>query len=375
MLAVCQPFSTIARYHLSFDALMLRSVCLAFPDEQIPYMADRVNCSHMKQYLQEFPANLRMLEVGLPENGARGLHLRGRLLVNLIRCRRTAERLGARAILYLAFNTETCALHLVQRSQVPEYYIVHNNFHKVRRTLWGRLLFRWIGIRAPYLIFLEQSIANAALSECALDADQVIVIPFPIGESAWGPNDERNVARRGIVMAGVLRKGKGVQTLLDAARILKGENPWVLERLPIRIVGPFFSGANPREYSDCVEYTDRQLTNAELEQVMRSSQFVIVPYEPESYAYVTPDTMYRALGLGRPVVVTDLPSLYPLTRGSRPVGIAFSDRHQLVNTLMRIASMPEQEYDRLCDNVDQLVRQRSVMATARRLRQALEETL
>jgi glycosyltransferase involved in cell wall biosynthesis len=372
MLAVCQPFSTTARYHILFDALMLRSVCLAFPDEPILYMTDRVNCSRMKQYLGELPINLRFLEVGVPDNGARRLHLHVRLLLNLLACRSMAERLKVRGLIYLAFSTITCALHLVRLSPIAEYYIVHNNFQRARQISWERRLFRWIARRAPYLIFLEQAIVDAACLEFALDPNKIIVIPHPIDDTAQVINTMHEV-RRGIVMAGRLNKGKGLHFLLDTARFLKKEAPEILERVPIRIVGPYYSGANPQEYTDCVEYINRPLTDAEIDEVLRSSLFVVVPYEPDSYAYVTPGTAYRALGCGRPIVVTDLPSLSPLVRNTRPVGFAFSDWRQLASIITHIALMPEREYEELLDNVRWLACQRGVAATAERFWQVFSQ--
>jgi glycosyltransferase involved in cell wall biosynthesis len=371
MLALCQPFSTTARHHILFDALMLRSVSLAFSDEPVIYMTDRVNSSKMKQYLGDLPVNLRILEVGVPDNGARRLHLHGRLLMNLIACRSMAERLKIRGLIYLAFSTITCALHLVRLSAIAEYYIVHNNFQRARQIPWERRLFGWIATRARYLIFLEQPIADAACSEFAIDPSKVIVIPHPINDTAQIINTA-NESGRGIVMAGRLNKGKGIHFLLDAARLLKKEAPEVLEKVPIKIIGPYYSGHDPKGYIDCVEYMDQQLTDMDLEQAMRSGQFVIIPYEPESYAYVTPGTVYRALGCHRPIIVSDLPSLLPLTKGLRPVGFSFSHPYQLADIIKHIASMSEQKYKDLLDNVRWLASQRGVLASSRRLKHALE---
>jgi glycosyltransferase involved in cell wall biosynthesis len=371
MIAVCQPLSNTARYHLLFDALMLRSICLAFPDEPILYMTDRANCNLMKEYLRDLSVNLRILEVGVPDNGARRLNLLGRLLMNLIVCRSMAEHLKVHCLVYLAFNTITCALHLTRLSQIAECYIVHNNFQRARQSPWERRLFRWIATRAPYLIFLEQPIADAARSEFAINPSKVIVIPHPINDVSQIINTADELGR-GIVMAGRLNKGKGIHFLLDVACLLKKEAPEVLEKVPIKIIGPYYSGHDPKRYIDCVEHMDQQLTDADLEQVMRSGQFVIIPYEPESYAYVTPGTVYRALGCGRPIIVSDLPSLFPLTRGSRPVGFSFSHSYQLADIIKHIASMSEQEYKELLDNVRWLASQRGVLASSRRLKQALE---
>jgi glycosyltransferase involved in cell wall biosynthesis len=351
---------------------MLRSICLAFPDEPIVYMTDRLNCNRMKKHLGDLPVNLRILEAGVPDNGARRLHLHGRLLMNLIACRSMAERLKVRGLIYLAFSTITCALHLVRLSPIAEYYMVHNNFQRARQIPWEQRLFRWIATRAPYLIFLEQPIADAARSEFAVDPSKVIVIPHPINDAAQIISTADELGR-GIVMAGRLNKGKGIHFLLDAARLLKKEAPEVLEKAPIKIIGPYYSGHNPKGYIDCVEYMDQQLTDADLEQVMRSGQFVIIPYDPQSYAYVTPGTVYRALGCGRPIVVTDLPSLYSLTRSPRPVGFAFSDQRQLATIITHIALMPDGEYEELLDNVRWLACQRGVAATAERFRQVFNQ--
>jgi len=373
MLAVCQPMATAARFHLSLDAFLLRSICMAFPDEPVVYLSDRVSLGLMKKFMKSWPQNLTLKTAGVPVNGARRLHLHARLFINLLSCRRTASRLGVRALLYLAFATEVCSLHLVRPSSIPEYYIVHYNFHKSRRTPWGRSLLKWIGSRATALIFLEQQISRAALLECALDPRRVAVIPHP--PVGLDPNVDkyREEDRRGIVMAGALTKEKGIQILLDGARILKTQKPEILVRLPIRVVGPYISGPNPQLYSDCVEYINQPLTDSELEQAMRSSRFVILPFDFKSYAYVTPGTFYRALSCDTPIISTDLPSLKDLTHGSMPIGFTFSDLPQFVEIMTRISNMTEQEHAQLRNNVRHVVQSRSLLATAQVVRQILRK--
>lgn len=373
MIAVCQPFATTAQFHLSYDACMLQAVCLAFPGETVTYITDRVNCARMEGRLKDPPANLRLRVVGLPAGAARRFRLRVRLLANLASCRREAINLGARWALYLAFNTGTCALHLVRRGPLPEYYVVHNNFHTSQQTRFGRLLFKWIERRATRLIFIEQAIADAARAASKVGAEKIGVVPIPVEEVG---RNRRSVEGQGILLPGVLKEGKGAGTLLAAARILKEESPEVLGRLPVRIVGPYFSGARPDEERDGVCYQERPLTDAELEDEMCAARFVALPYEASSYAYVAPDTAYRALGCGTPLLVSQLPSVARLTQGPEPVGFSFAASgtgRGLADVIACAANMPDEEYAALCDNVRRFVRGRGLEATAERLRQALGE--
>ena len=371
MIAVCQPFSRTAEFHLSIDALMIKSVSLALSGEQVTYLTDAVNLKRMAEHLGPPPANLAMAEAGVPDRGARRLNLRVRLLVNIAGCRKKARELKARGLVYLAFDSITCGLASARPSRMPEYYVVHNNFHRSLVKSAERPAFLRVAARASRMIFLEEAIADAARGRYRLDPAKTAVVPFPIESVPRGESGGLDPGK-GILLAGRLTRDKGAKILLEAARILKRRAPRALQRQPIRIVGPYHSGSDPRDYADCAEYSDRRLTDAELAEAIRSSAFIAIPYERAAYAYVTPGTAYRALAYGKPVLVTDLPSMRSLIRSPRPVGFAFSDPSQLAEIIERIAFMPKADYDDLCEGVRRFAERRDVSAAADAFREALD---
>ena len=199
--------------------------------------------------------------------------------------------------------------------------------------------------------------------------DKALVVPHPISfvEEVQAPCDRK----RSVVFAGRLTKQKGVDTLLRAARILKTESPEVLEHLKIRIVGEYVSGENPSGYGDCVTYTADALTDEDLERELRTSLFVVLPYERSGYAYVTPGTLYRALGCGTPVIVTALPSVNFVAAKNPLIGYVVNDARELARVIRAVATQPIDEYRTLLNNVATFARSRSVTATADVLRRLL----
>ncbi|MDD8015073.1 MAG: glycosyltransferase [Acidobacteriota bacterium] len=371
MIAVCQPFLRTAEFHLSIDALMIKSISLALSGEPVAYLTDAVNLKRMAEHLGRPPANLTMAEAGVPDRGARRLNLRIRLLVNLAGCRKKARELKARRLVYLAFDSVTGGLASARPGRIPEYYVVHNNFHRSLVKPAERPAFRRIAARARRLIFLEEAIADAARARYRLDPAKTAVVPFPIESMPPGEFSGPDPGK-GVLFAGRLTKDKGADVLLEAARILKRRAPQALQRQPVRVIGPYHSGSDPRDYADCAEYSDRRLTDAELADAIRSSAFIVIPYERAAYAYVTPGTAFRALGYGKPVLVTDLPSMRSLIQSPRPVGFAFSNSSQLAEILERIAYMPRSDYDALCDGVRRFAERRDVSAAAAGFREALD---
>jgi len=372
MLAICQPLPSAARLHLApFDALFLRAACLAFPKDVILYLTDERSRELMRRHLETLPPNLRMLTAGLPEYGRRRFRLHIRLLQNLIACRQQALRHEANAIVYLAFHNVTSALHFTKESPVPEYYVVHNNLQRACSGLLENLCFRWLARRKVHLIFLEHAVSKTARTRFTLDPARVITIPHPIDDSGLC-DPQRGRGGSGIVLAGRLTRGKGVTTLLEAVRILQDDARPSLERVPIRIVGPYHSGLKPNaNLSHFVEYIERPLTDQDLNEIISASKFVVVPYELKSYAYASPGAVYRALGCGRPVLLSNLPAVDCLVRGSPPIGMVFSDPQELARVISRVASISEEEYTEFLEGVSECVRQRTVLATARRLQEAL----
>jgi len=371
MIVVGQPFSKTAPFHLLFDSLMLESISHAFSPEPIYYLTDRVNGQRMKNYLSRIPFNLKIMEAGVPEQGARRIHLYVRLFINLLSCRWKAEQLKARALIYLAFENITCFLHnIIRQTDLQEYYIVHNNFHRAMRRKGEWFIFQSISRKAKNLIFLEESIAEVFSNYCLSKTSNIRVIPHPV---KLKEGEFLGCLRRKpeVVFAGRLTREKGIQKIIEAAKILKTETPQLLEKIKIKVVGPYLSGPNPKNYLNYVEYLNKDLTDAELEAVLEASYFHIVPYQRESYAYVTPGSVYRALGCRTPIIASDLPCLSSLLKGPRPAGYVFAGTQGLAEIIKHIAYMEPKEYDSLLDNVAWIISQRSPKGLAIKFRELL----
>lgn len=55
VIAVCQPFSRTARFHLSFDRSLLTAISAAVQEEEILYISDGENLARMQSVLVPTP--------------------------------------------------------------------------------------------------------------------------------------------------------------------------------------------------------------------------------------------------------------------------------------------------------------------------------
>ncbi len=276
-------------------------------------------------------------------------------------------------IVHLAFDTPTAALHLLRSASVPECFFVHNNFQRSRSSRFEKACLQWISRRAARLLFLEEPVARAAADALSLVPGRWAVIPHPVPEPSIPIDPPSTVTALGpeIVMAGILTQSKGLATLTEAASILRSESPGTLRALPIRVVGERLSGPDPGRYWELIDYRPTPLTDQELDATIVSSRFIVLPYEPAAYAFVTPGTLYRALALGRPVIAREPPSIASLAARSPSPVLTFSEPRQLARLMIRLASMDSAEYALLCASALRLARERLPASLAPAVMKAL----
>ena len=369
MIIVSQPFCTTAQFHLSFDASVLRATCLAFSEEPVVYTTDPENLDRMKVALGDPPPNLAFTAVGRGGGGHRRLRLHAILFKNLCECRRWASEAGARCLLYLAFSTPSCAIHVARNVTATEYFIIHNNFQRSRLRKTEDLLFRFFARRARSLIVLEAPVARALRAAVDVPERRIHLMPHPLPQI---PSESvlPSSSRRRVLMPGRVTPAKGLETLLEAVTMLKHRDPATLERLEILVAGPNYSGVDLAGKWP-VRHLDRQMTDSELQCLIRSAHFVLFPYHRRHYDYVCPGGVYWAMAAGVPVIASQLKALNELLTGDRPIGLPFGDSVHLVRRLQEAAAMGEDEYLEFRNNVAYNAAKRSTSETARCLRAIL----
>ncbi len=202
-------------------------------------------------------------------------------------------------------------LDLVGRLEVPVVAVLH--------TVVGRpsdaqhRIITTLGERASLVVLCDT--ARTILSDVyGIPSSEVAVIPHGTLWSARPPNPG---PRRRLITWGLLGPGKGLERSIRSVAILRDlghrpeylivgrTHPEVLKREGFAYRRSLESLVERLDVGDSVRFIDRYLEDADLEDLVASSDIVIVPYD--NTEQVSSGVITDALGLGRPVVATDFP--------------------------------------------------------------------
>lgn len=180
-------------------------------------------------------------------------------------------------------------------------------------------------------------------SRLGLAANKVIVHPFPWADAAPALHaarleEHRRAFRdalagfeRVFLLPGILRKEKGLDTLLAAWR-LAGFSPE--EKCLLVIAGKPMPGFDVRSLvgsAPGVRLYDRYLTSEELVALLELAHVVVLPYSAEWYAHSSMVLMAQALG--KPVIASDIPLFRGLVGASTGYLHAPGDSRALAKAL------------------------------------------
>lgn len=163
------------------------------------------------------------------------------------------------------------------------------------------------------LVVICEAAADFLIERYGIDECSIEVIPHG---AAWQARPVNPTPRRELITWGLLGPGKGLERAIRAIARLQLE-PEVRYRIVgrthpnvVRNAGYVYRDTLRRlvdelGVSDRVEFVDRYVDDAELEEMVCGADLVIVPYDNEEQ--VSSGVITEAIGLGRPVVATKFP--------------------------------------------------------------------
>lgn len=223
---------------------------------------------------------------------------------------------------------------------------------------WNDTLEAYSCKRAAAITAPSQFQANEMIQRRGWPAERVHVIPNPISKSLLNAalKLERNGgAERIVLYAGRLAPVKGIDTLLEAAKLAHARNPSVT----FVLAGPWQMPHPPRAYglelerksADGVRWVGPQAQNDLIDWYKRSALFVM-PSNYESFGI----SIIEALAFGLRVIATDTGGSAEVLRGNGLASIVPKrDPKALADEIIRFISLPPVSFqmrnaarDRVC---------------------------
>ncbi len=162
--------------------------------------------------------------------------------------------------------------------------------------------------RVAAVVVLSQAAREQVIAEHGLDPARVHVIahgaflPPPDAETARLPPELEDSGEPVVLAYGLIRPYKGIPTLIDAWRGIGGAQLWVVGRAMMDTGGLF--AAAPAG----VRLVPRFVSAAEEAALFHRADLIVLPYE-RGGRYGFSGVLATALGYGKAVVMSDLPSL------------------------------------------------------------------
>jgi len=254
------------------------------------------------------PQGYRVRQCFYRRSSARGLSAPGRRafkaaehLPDMLRLRRAID---ADVVHYQWLSVPTLDAHLLP-SQRPRLITAHYVLppHPNRRQLAAA---RRVFDRMDAVVAHSEHGAARLRDELGLDSDRVRVIPHGafdyltrLPEEKPLPSELEGAEGPVILFFGLLRPYKGLGTLLQAFRAVKGAELWIVGN-PRMDVEPLRRLAE--EASGRVRFVTRFVEDAEVAPIFRRADLVALPYRDAEHSGV----LYAALAFAKPLVLSSV---------------------------------------------------------------------
>ena len=238
-------------------------------------------------------------------------------------------------------------LGIVDALTVPAIVVMHTVLQdptERQRHILLRLL-----AMADVVVTMTHTARRRLLASYGADPAQVVVIPH--GAVDHGPivPAERGPADRPVVLTwGLIGPGKGIEWAIDAMAGLRDlqprylvmgrSHPKVVQRHGEAYRDGLVQRAQDAGVHDIVELDDRYLSVAELAELVRQADVVLLPYD--SREQVTSGVLIEAIAAGRPVVSTAFPHAIELLADGTGIVVPQRDPAALEAALRRVLSEP-----------------------------------
>jgi polysaccharide biosynthesis protein PslF len=238
-------------------------------------------------------------------------------------------------------------LGIVDALTVPTIVVMHTVLQDPtdrQRHILLRLL-----AAADVVVTLTHTARRRLIATYGADPAQLVVVPHGAVDHGPAPAVAREPDARPLVLTwGLIGPGKGIEWAIDAMAGLRDLQPryLVMGRSHPKVVQAhgeaYRDGLVQRAHDagvrDLVELDDRYLSVAELAELVRQADVVLLPYD--SREQVTSGVLIEAVAAGRPVVSTAFPHAIELLADGTGVLVPQRDPAALEAALRRVLSEP-----------------------------------
>ncbi len=238
-------------------------------------------------------------------------------------------------------------LDIVDALTVPTIVVMHTVLQdptERQRHILLRLL-----ATADVVVTLTHTARRRLIASYGADPAQLVVIPHGAVDHGPASTVDRAPDARPLVLTwGLLGPGKGIEWAIDAMAGLRDLHPryLVMGRSHPKVVqrdGEAYRDglaqrARDAGVDDIVELDDRYLSVAELAELVRQADVVLLPYD--SREQVTSGVLIEAVAAGRPVVSTAFPHAIELLADGTGLLVPQRDPAALEAALRRVLGEP-----------------------------------
>jgi glycosyltransferase involved in cell wall biosynthesis len=238
-------------------------------------------------------------------------------------------------------------LDIIEALTVPAIVVMHTVLQDPTERQ-RHILLRLLAL-ADVVVTMTHTARRRLLLSYGADPAQVVVIPH--GAVDHGPivAVERDPADRPVVLTwGLIGPGKGIEWAIDAMAGLRDlqprylvmgrSHPKVVQRDGEAYRDGLAQRARDAGVHDMVELDGRYLSGAELAELVRQADVVLLPYD--SREQVTSGVLIEAIAAGRPVVSTAFPHAIELLADGTGIVVPQRDSSALEAALRRVLSEP-----------------------------------
>ena len=359
MFLVCEPIAW-GMEHVPFNAALLRTICLAFPNDKVSFYAENDHAKFVREQIgEELEAAIVWRELALPARHSKFFSRLSsdfktvKLLLNELNenPKKDVLVITGNASLLWALKHYVGTIHKDKRVQV----IIHGDFSTLGRTPRKSILnpFYYIGSlktalrKSGYgsfqLIVLEEAVRDGILKHMPFLRNSVSVLdhPIPVDEHHVEINNFNPPIQFGFLGRATEKKGFS-KFLTVASEISKRHSGQVKFYLIGRISDKHRCASHPKiGFLSEIPGTERMSRNEYVNR-LKSLHFVCLFYD-KYYEFCASGVLMDSIAWGKPIIATQLPIFKTIQQRFGDIGYLCSN-NEFSETISSIIQI--NDYDR-----------------------------
>jgi glycosyltransferase involved in cell wall biosynthesis len=237
-------------------------------------------------------------------------------------------------------------LPLLRALKVPSIVVLHTVLS--HPDALQRQVLERIAATADALVTMTDTARQRLIGGYVVDPHRISVIPHGAGSHESAPREDHD--RPHLLTWGLLGPGKGIEWALRALALLRDlspapaytvagrTHPKVLEQFGNAYRSSLQALAESLGVTSDVTWRDEYLDQADLSQLIRSADAVVLPYD--STEQVTSGVLIEAVGAGVPVVATEFPHAVELLADGPGLLVPHQDPEAMAAAIRHLLASP-----------------------------------